>query len=330
MTGARTSHRLSFGVAVALVTALAPACSGTSFAPSEIIKTWRPLAIVADPPEAAPGQDVTFHALLSDPDGVDVIDPSSRGLTYTWTACFRADSPGPISGAQYNATEPAEGCDPGAEGVVALETLPDGVGRVDGTATAAFFSHLDVLAAALGGQITPAQVQQIADQVGFPLTVQLTVTQGDKVLMRAYKRFIVSTRDTPNTNPPPPRFQIGKDGPWVSGRGVSAPFECDPEDGTTPVIDAGAKVILGPATDDDSWRETYEVLDIRGSIVPEQEGAFYNWYGTAGAFDQDVTYAPVRDNVWTTPKTPGTYPLWLVVRDGHGGTSACRTEVEVR
>ena len=36
-----------------------------------------------------------------------------------------------------------------------------------------------------------------------------------------------------------------------------------------------------------------------------------------------------RDAVWELPSTPGTYELWLVVRDGHAGEAACHTTIEV-
>ena len=33
--------------------------------------------------------------------------------------------------------------------------------------------------------------------------------------------------------------------------------------------------------------------------------------------------------MWTAPAEPGPQAIWVVVRDGHGGSSACRLDVEV-
>mgnify|MGYP000078389882 CR=1 FL=1 len=46
-----------------------------------------------------------------------------------------------------------------------------------------------------------------------------------------------------------------------------------------------------------------------------------------GSFDPEITLAPERATVWTTPRDAGVYPLWVVVRDGHLGTSGCRVGV---
>ena len=88
---------------------------------------------------------------------------------------------------------------------------------------------------------------------------------------------------------------------------------------------------IAPATEDgeEPWLEDYQVIDARGELQERTERAFYSWFSTGGEFDQNVTKSPLRNQIWRTPATPGTYPLWLVVRDGHGGASACDLEVEI-
>ena len=179
-----------------------------------------------------------------------------------------------------------------------------------------------------GDRLSPELIQRLLSTVGVILTVQLTILQDGEEMMRAYKRITVVDRDPLGTNPPEPRYQIGDR--WVSGRDVDEPWTCLPEDGETPVLEAGAQVILSPDTDDEGWRETYYVLDITGSITEGLERPYYSWLSTDGTFDQETTRAPVREEIWIAPEEPGEYPLYMVVRDGHGGMTACRTQVEVR
>lgn len=313
-------------------------CNEIQFDRQSLVKSWRPLAIVVEPPEVNPGQDAVLTPLIVDPSGAMILDPAARGLTYTWTACFLSDTAGGgFSGMQYMPEDEQEDCDPGRENAFELPMLDTGEGIVPGLATAQLFSDemLDQVAMAVGDQLTREQIERLVNEVGFPITVQLTVTEGETTLLRAVKRILLSRREDTNANPPDPRFQVGGD--WVSGRDVDEPFRCVPEDGTAPVVPAGTDVILAPATDDglepEGWRETYSTLDLLGDLTAEfatkEEGAFYSWFSTAGRMQEEVTHQPLREEIWRSPRTPGTHPIWLVVRDGHGGTSACQVDVVV-
>jgi hypothetical protein len=88
--------------------------------------------------------------------------------------------------------------------------------------------------------------------------------------------------------------------------------------------------VLTPEDGEEAWLETFPVIDTGGRFVTGEEHAYYSFFSTGGRFDQEVTRAPAREEIWRTPRTPGPYPLFVVVRDGHGGTSWCRAAVEVR
>jgi hypothetical protein len=297
-----------------------------------LVKTPRVLAMVAEPPSAPPGEDVALSAL--------VVDPAGRELEMSWTLCATEDlgdfgrgggggGGGALSdgNAQYGAEVEREGCVEGAPGVIALPGDGRGGATVPGAATRAFYDDLEALADTYGELIDPETVRFVIETSGLPLTAGLTVRANGEELVRAFKRILVFTGDEQNTNPPPPRFSIGH--VWVSAQSATGPFACAPDGTATPTVRPNREVSLLPDPDDLRWRERYQVIEVTGEVGDREENAFYSWFSTAGRFDDDDTSAPNRDNTWRSPRTPGTYPMWLVVRDGHGGTSACRTDVTV-
>ena len=91
---------------------------------------------------------------------------------------------------------------------------------------------------------------------------------------------------------------------------------------------AGATLTLSPEPDED-WLETFPALDLEGQVITGREDAYYSWFSTAGDFGFETTRPPGRDTEWTAPMEPGEVPFWLVVRDGHLGTSACLGMIRV-
>ena len=142
-----------------------------------------------------------------------------------------------------------------------------------------------------------------------------------------FKRFAITQRASPTTNPPPPRFSVGD--VWLSARGGGDPHVCAPEEGARPVVEAEAEVTITPEEGEEAWLEPYPVFALGNEIQLNEEQAYYSWFVTAGEMDDDVTQRPEREVIWTAPEEPGVYPLWLVVRDGHLGMSYCRAEIEV-
>jgi hypothetical protein len=64
-------------------------------------------------------------------------------------------------------------------------------------------------------------------------------------------------------------------------------------------------------------------------LVTASEGAFFNWYATAGSWDFGRARAPDINPTWIAPKRTGDVTMWLVLRDGHGGASVCRWHARV-
>jgi hypothetical protein len=71
------------------------------------------------------------------------------------------------------------------------------------------------------------------------------------------------------------------------------------------------------------------VIDMRGELHARDEIAFYSWFATGGELREGVTKSPLRNEIWRTPRASGCHTLWVVVRDGHGGASACGVAVTV-
>jgi hypothetical protein len=326
-----------------------------NFDDRDLVQTPRILAVVAEPPEIGPGQQSVLTPLLADPRG------GGRPLRVRWRACVARDSlgggggGGGFGGGQYGMPDPPPGCsDPRTsldlgEGDTAVLVAPDEA------TLASLLAQFEALAA---GALPPGFARRVFDEVGIAVTVQLVVSTpdgagGETVLVIGFKRVLVSGRSTRGTNPPRPRVFVGDRGVF-SARGPGASgFDCTAEGGGTIVVDAGVPIPLRPdptpddpdddpttaeepwardlaCIDDDPVTECYGVLDPQGGFLLRPEGVYYSWLTTGGSFRESITDRGRRDNEWTPPPTPGEVTLWVVVRDGHGGTSACRAMVTVR
>ena len=182
-------------------------------------------------------------------------------------------------------------------------------------------------------------MEQIRSSVGIAFLVEATVRAEGK-LIRATKRVLISENPTPHANPPPPAYTFGSEQRIVTAS--DDPLRCVRDDGEPVTAAAGADVQLAPlgeGSDDDAqdagvppeepWLETYNIINARGELRERTERAFYAWYTTDGDLNSGSTKSPLRNNLWRLPATAGEYPLWLIIRDGHGGTSACELTVQV-
>jgi hypothetical protein len=276
-----------------------------------LIDRPRVLAIVAEPPEAAPGQPVELSLLLAGASSAEI----------TWRACGAFDS-FTGGGSQYG-DETEEHC--GSERGDVLE--PGERTQLPGALTSRLFDDLELAAAILGSALPLATVALIRDEVGLPFVVEATVIADGK-LIRAVKRVVISPRERRNTNPPPPRFSLA--GQEIAAERADS-FRCDPLEGGVARGASASDIELRPLFEGDSepWIEAYPVLDARGALVRRSERAFYSWFSSAGELAESITTAPLSSQRWTTPPAAGCHALWLVIRDGHGGASACRTEVAI-
>jgi hypothetical protein len=318
-----------------------------------IVKTPRVLAMVADPPEAAPGEDVHVRVLA--------YDPMHRELHYDFCLYFDRSSllgTNAASGAGGLAAplQPGPVCHQTGAGVIPLSGSGE-TGTLPGALTAGFVAAIQNDARIDAS--TRAFLERVISTAGVGVDVYVDVYvldgSGQRVeLLTSSKTVGITTRAERTRNPPPPEFALGSDTVLLGGADPARPWECLPSFFTLPpVVTASTRahpvrVALRPYGDPSLWEETFPIFDFSGGLRTGHEGAYYSWYATSddsgNTMRDETTQAPswdappptpelladpLQNNEWTVPRTPGTYDLWLVVRDGHLGTSACHTTVDV-
>ncbi|MDQ3033171.1 MAG: hypothetical protein M3Y87_12200 [Myxococcota bacterium] len=284
--------------------------------PPSIVVTPRVLAVVAEPPEVAPGVDVVVDAMISIPEDV------ARPLTLRWQSCLSVQDVLRASGFRGIEVPGRPDC--------ALQTLALGEPYVvRGERTQALIEMVRSLA--MLGAFDPALVEGVLATAGLAYFVEVDVLDASgEVVASAYKRVAMTTRATPTTNPPSPTFRFGETEIVLSD---SERFTCVAIDGATPQVAPGAEIELAPTLPEgveiEPWIETFPVFDYTGGLTTASENAYYTWFATAGAIGEHTTRPPERETTWRAPTAPGPQTLWLVVRDGHLGQSACRLDVIV-
>jgi hypothetical protein len=285
-------------------------CLGLREFPREsIVDSPRVLAVVTEPPEVTPGHALAITPLIA----------HARDVEIEYRVCGTFDGPLGGGGAQFGEMD-EEDC-----GERALLRGSGPTWNVPREASEAFWSNTELAQTILGGALPKETIDAVRFSVGLPLLVELTI-QADGQELRAVKRVLMSENPTPHSNPPPPHFKFG-----------AIEVRADPDRAWTcsaaePLrVKRGAEVEIAPATEGgrEPWLERYGVIDAFGTQEERSERAYYSWFASGGQFESHSTRAPLRNQVWTAPNEAGSERLWLVVRDGHGGTSACRWDVLV-
>lgn len=261
--------------------------------PSWRIDKLRVLGVRAEPPEARPGQRVTFEALVIDPDG------ESGGAV--WIACPPAEDGGTGFGCGLSSDlDFAAGSDQGIigfqPGLDPVYTPPDDIlddleeeERAEGT------YQLIQLAV-----IPEGLLDEGFGEGDFGADIDFNQVEV------GYKRLVVSEARTPNRNPEVAGFAV--DGWSVP---ADATIEVDP--GETYALD-----LFLPAQSIE--RYTFERDD--GTLETRREEPFITWYASGGTLLETETLFPYLDVTWQAPEadaevTSGSW--WTVVRDRRGG-----------
>lgn len=289
------------------------ACTESLDSPA-IVVTPRILAIVADLPESAPGTDVTVDVMISIPDDV------ARPLSFQWRACLEPQEVLRASGFRGIEIPGRPDCDP--------QTLAEGEPYVvRGERTQALVDMVAMLATLGGFDLT--LIETVLGTAGLAFFVDVDVLDASgAIVVSGYKRVAMTTREQPTTNPPAPTFRVGDTEIELVDR-----FTCAAVAGAAPSIVRDTDIELAPllpeGEDEEPWIETFPIFDYTGGLTTARENAYYTWYATAGSIGEHTTNPPNRQTTWRAPAEPGPHTLWLVVRDGHLGQSACRLDVVV-
>lgn len=288
------------------------ACTG-NLDPPTLVKTPRILAIIADPPESAPGTDITVGVIAHVPD-----DPEGLTTTYAWRLC--ASLPRVLDAADIPADLPLPDT---------CETLPSTgpSATIPGSETAMLAMLLRSLPT--GGAFDASFLTRILDTAGIPFQVEVDVLDASgEVLISGLKTVAITTRTAPppTTNPPVVLFSLGE-------QDVAMPDDlfdhrCVPTSGPLlATVEQEIEITPIPGID---WTEEFPIFDYSGVLRTGRENEYYSFYVTGGSLSAETTRPPDREVRWTPPEEPGTVRLWLIVRDGHLGARGCHVDVDVR
>jgi len=160
----------------------------------------------------------------------------------------------------------------------------------------------------------PKQLSLLDQFRGVYLTINLVVKSGDQTQI-ATKRIVVSGFSA-NSNPIITKcslFENGKKTP------LEEPWE----------VEAGKTYKFVP-TADESKREDYAALTNEGKLHTVKEALFYSWYTTGGSLRGRTSSEKTPEKVWVAPKEPGKVDLFLILRDGRGGTDWLKRTILVK
>ena len=334
--------------ALALLLAGAPCCDGADTAPPSQVTSLRVLAVTADAPYAAPGDDVTFRMTFAD--GGNAGD-EPRPIQVTWlSGCY--NPPGDSYAACYAEVLAALQGDPelfqqeladpeqsGAPDAVSFDlTVPDDIlTGVQPSASGTPYGTAYVFFAVCAGAVRPASAPE-AD--AFPLEC---VGEGGGIIgadgfVIGYTQVYVFADGRTNGNPPVQGLSL--DGATIEDAADSAPAvsRC-----------ASPSSEQGCGRQEETGCTTYEIealVDDVAEVDPESSGTdgsplrevvWVEYFADAGELDggsklvSDATagYREDHGTTWTPPAETGLVTLWAVVHDARGGASVTRRFVRV-
>lgn len=255
--------------------------------PRDLEDSWmvtkpRLLGVQAEPAEAAPGDTITFQALLADP--TDAID------TVLWIAC-------PVDEGDDGV---GFGCIDDQDNVIGIEPFQPPVYQVptdilddvpDEELAEGRYVNVQVTG------LPPIDPEDLEDGFDFDSIDFNEVEAG-------YKRVIVSRATTPNANP-------GIDRMGVDG------IDYLPDE--VMQIDAGSTMDLEVFLTEERI-ESYEFVNSDGVVEQRVEEPYVAWYVTSGDLAEPYTLYPFTQAQWTAPAEAGIQgTIWAVVRDRRGG-----------
>ena len=260
--------------------------------PSSLIDRVRLLAIQANPPEISPGTAATFTALL--------IDPNDEVDWTIWSACPEDAASGfgcPVALDQLDegSMDPETLAEAGIIGIEPFyaptyEAPEDALDHLDSEAQAeGEYTYVQALAFP-----EPEETSEQPEEIDF------------NQIETGFKRLVVSTAATPNTNPVINSWLI--DGEPVP-------------DGEVVEVRAGSTIEIGITLSEQSIEE-YVHFNSDGVSEERIEEPYAQWFSSEGKVSEPTTLFPFLDSTWIAPEETGTTGTWwAVVRDRRGGIS---------
>ena len=333
---------------LALLLAVAPCCNDADNAPSSQVTSLRVLAVTADAPYAAPGDDVTFRMTFAD--GGSASD-EPRPIQITWlSGCY--NPPGDNYAACYPQVLAALQGDPelfqqeiagpeqsGAPDAISFNlTVPDDIlAGAHPSSTGTLYGTAYVFFAICAGAVRPSSAPE-AD--AFP--IECFDAGGERLgadgFVIGYTQVYVFADGRTNGNPLVQGLSL--DGATLEDAVDSAPAvsPC-----ATPSTEQGC------GRQEETGCTTYEIkalMDDVAEVDPESSGSdgsplreviWVDYFADAGEFDggsklvSDAAtgYREDHGTTWIPPAEPGLVTLWAVAHDARGGSSVTRRFVRV-
>ncbi|MDD5308248.1 MAG: hypothetical protein PHU25_13075 [Deltaproteobacteria bacterium] len=279
------------------------------------VSKFRVLAVQADPPEIKPGEGTRLTVLWADPKG------EGREVSFVWITCLGylsasadlASSCEPFSMPQMKTAEE------GGDVYLIPFTPPDALAKMLPGET-----RLEVTATVLGcaGGTLPS-LDDLMDAKNAPALDEMCAG-GES--FTAFKTFVISDSDAPNTNPEIDKLYFdSKLLLPVEEDGVGV-FKCTASDGCR--SDIAVKLYFT----EDSF-QTYEKTTF-GKTEVVDEANYVSWFVSGGEMGRDrsgTSEPPGPYEVkWLPPLDGGKYTLWAVAHDVRGGVSWKTYSVEAR
>lgn len=283
---------------------------GVQFTPETVVNSLRVMAVTAEPPEVAPGQQTALSILWGDP------QRSASDVSFIWVGC----EPDPLDLGRSACNDASILIKPSL-----ITNYPPGLKLLGFSNVASYASAPDVFSV-----LPPEDVIRKNGSVGQVLAIvvaeKISVTATGPELEAIFKR--IETKETPTaiaiTRIVVSEKEQKNHNPVIEG----LTFDGAPlAQNSRLQVRAGQQVALGVSVSADS-RESYVEYQPSGEVT-KTETVVGAWYSSAGRFSQERF--DVTSTVGTTFTAPGSaeFPedpvperraqqLWLVVRDNRG------------
>jgi hypothetical protein len=270
-------------------------------APLSLVTGTRILAVRAEPAEAAPGETVSYEALVASPVGT-VTDAA-----IAWSFCTAPKPPG-----ENNVVDPA------CLGAGIAPAGPPGPSLVAATPAAG---------CALFGPAAPppARPRDPDATGGYYQPLRALVEEGDPAIVLSRITCELAQASAQVAAEFRARYRLNRN-PRLLPASLRASRAEDGQAVTLDQLPAGQRIRFVIDWQADA-AETYPVFDpATQSLVDHREALRVSWFATAGTFAAEHTgrseedAALSSDNVWTAPATLGPVYLWVVLRDARGGS----------
>lgn len=302
----RTMTRMTRAAWIAAA-GVASACNGALDQRLAIIDRPRVLAVIAEPAEARPGDEVRYTAVVAAPEGPLAAAPS-------WAYCVAPKPPTEDNAVSDACLDPAHLVALGSQPEVTAALPADGCLEFGPETPPGNFRPRD--ADATGGYYQPIRAE-VDGLVAFGLSrITCKLAAAPAAVAHDYQLRYVANRN-PTLDPPGPVTLVGPSGPV-------APSQVPPDTDVTLTASWPADAA-----------ETYLSYDpVSQSLVTRREAMRLSWFATGGSLAVDASAVDEADpatqvsTTWHTP-TAGPATLWLVLRDSRGGITSQSLAVDV-